>query len=50
MMDIKKELNEIFSIKEDRYYYIDLCKRKYSKFPMQYKKCRDAVIKRFGNG
>ena len=50
MMDIKKELNEIFDIQEDYNKYMDLCKRKYSKFPMQYKKCRDAVIKRFGNG
>ena len=46
-MDIKKEINKIFKIEESRQYYMDLCKRKYSSLPAQYKKCRDAVAKRF---
>ncbi|MHA1874184.1 MAG: hypothetical protein ACTSVB_08720 [Candidatus Heimdallarchaeaceae archaeon] len=42
---IKEELKNIFS--ENRQHYMDLCKRKYSGMPPQYKKCRAAVAKRF---
>ena len=43
----KKELNEIFKIEENRQHFMDLCKRKYSSMPKQFKQCRDAVAKRF---
>ena len=45
---VKEELDYIFN--EGRSKYLDLCKRKYSSMPDAYKKCRAAVIKRFGNG
>jgi len=48
MSKIKQELEEIFKVNESQYqYYIDLCKRKYHGLPEQYKKCREAVMKRY---
>jgi len=44
---VKEEFYEVFNIEENRQHYMDLCKRKYSGMPPQYKKCRAAVAKRF---
>ena len=44
---VKETFEEVFSIEENRRHYLDLCKRKYSGLPEQYKKCRAAINKRF---
>lgn len=45
---LKEDLNKIFTpVEENRQHYMDLCKRKYQGLAVQYKKCRQAVNKRF---